>query len=471
MIQGTSFVKTVAVAVAVSMVCLSAGNASATNDENFQSMLTRTTGLFKTFDENALVPVVKQQFMLQVARAFYIANQKTAPASLKHEAALRVSDEDFEKWLANHWKDSGLANEPVDSAVLDNVTRIVLATLAPRSQFETAESNRVAKQLAENQYVGIGIQVRYIDDKAMIDEAFPGGAAFLAGAVKNDFILKVDGKSMVGLDLGEIIQFLRGPEGSEVSVVVQNQAADSEPRQLDMVRTVIPIPSVQGVKQNDDGSWRFMPLELGDSPEKTNQFAYLKICQVVGSTAAELKDAAAQILAAKATGVVLDLRELNSGELHQVNMMTDVLSEATSFGKLQVASGVTRELVSRSQSDFEGIPMVVLAPKQNVSGPVLALMVSLKHRENAQVLGDEFTSDLMCTASFDLPDNDGAIASLVYARLIPPGITGLKNERTDLLGHRLEQLSTVVHFAPDKTLDAKLDPMVQAVTELSALTD
>ena len=409
--------------------------------ETFSQLFQRVNNLFQTLDQNGLNPVVKQQFMLEVARAFFNTSGDAPPPELRHEVANLTTDADFEKWLAAKWMESDLASVAGknSSSIRDEISNSVLQQIDPVARFVTAKNNRVNKQLAENQYVGIGISVRWVDDKAMIADPFPGGAARKAGARPNDFIMTVDGQSMEGLDLGKIVDVLRGLEGTRVSIVLQNKDG-SKPRSLDMVRSVVPIPSIHGVVRNDDGSWQFMG---DDGPT----FAYMNVSQIVGSSSAELKEAAQKVIAKGATGVILDLRNVTDGDLHQANMIADVLCGKADFGTLETPNGQLRMLISREHSDFAELPMAVLSPPASVSGPILALLALLKKRPQTTVIGAPIQSNLNCLSSFDLPDNDGAIANLAYAKIVPL-LTGNLPGNRSAQDHNISRLNLVVHFEP-----------------------
>ncbi len=373
----------------------------------------RVQSLYQTFDQNYFRPVAKQQFMLVAVHSCYAVADRQPPEQLRYEVAQLTSDAELEKWLTTHWRAAleGIDEDP-DRPLLDRVSNRLLQQLDPGAGYASANDNRVQEQLAENQYVGIGIRVRFEDDKALIDYPFPGGTAHQAGARVGDFILEVDGESMEGLNLGVIVQRLRGLEGSSVSVVVQNKDG-SEARTLDMIRKVIPIPSVTGLRQYEDGTWEFMADEGG-------RHAYMAISSLVGSTSAELRDAVRKVADAGAEGVVLDLRQLTDADLHHLNMVADVLIGQGELGTLRLPDGQTRQLETRADSAFENMPIAVLTG-QRVSGPVFALLNALGQRERTALIGPVTTSALSCLDSFELPDGDGAIQRLPYAILIPAG--------------------------------------------------
>ncbi|MGI9517968.1 MAG: S41 family peptidase [Pirellulaceae bacterium] len=420
-------------------------------DEPAARFVQRVNSLYQTFDQNYLQPIVKQQFMLTAVDACYTVGGKQAPAGLRHEASQLANDGDIEKWLTSHWQ-AALENvdENPDRPLLDQICDRMLRSLDPRSGYVSARQNRVDKQLAENQYVGIGIRVRYEEEKAMIDYPFPGGTAHEAGARVGDFIIEVDGESMAGLDLGVIVERLRGLEGSEVTVEVQNQDG-SEPRTLHMVRKVVPIPSVTGVRQKEDGTWRYMP-------DRNGRYAYMAIASLVGSTSAELQDAVRDVAAEGAKGVVLDLRELNDAELHHINMVADVLVGEGELGTLNLPYGQTRTLMTRADSDFEGLHVAVLT-RERVSGPVFALLYALGQRNNTSLIGPATNSGLTCLDRFDLPNDDGAIRHLAYATLVPAGLGD--DEESAHLHNRQAGGAGVVRLPVDQELTSG-DPLVAA---------
>jgi hypothetical protein len=113
--------------------------------------------------------------------------------------------------------------------------------------------------------------------------------------------------------------------------------------------------------------------------------------------------------------------------------------------------------LTRDDTEFAGLPMAVLAPNQNVSGPILALLTLLKHRPNTQVFGVEIVSYLQCRGSFDLPDQDGAISNLAYARFTPD--MQYVAQDSHLPSQQLLEIAGQIRFAPHESVaDPKAVP-------------
>lgn len=93
-------------------------------------------------------------------------------------------------------------------------------------------------------YEGIGAFVTESKRGPMIDEVFIGEPADKAGLVEGDVILSVDGKSTVGLELGRVIEIVKGPPGSEVELLILSEG-ETAPRTLVITRATVPGPSLR----------------------------------------------------------------------------------------------------------------------------------------------------------------------------------------------------------------------------------
>ncbi len=380
-----------------------APTASVIDDETW----TFIDSMLATIERHALDAPVRQQMMLRTAQVFYQMGEKKAPAELRTEIAQLTTQDEFRQCIGKHWHQSGVSSWFEDTRHLDTLARMLLRKLQPQADFISAKEHRVRNQIKDNQYVGIGIQIRWESNLAMIDVAFPGGAAQQAGAKTGDLILKVDGQSMEGLNLGQVVEVLRGAKGTKLSVTVRHKD-ENESRTLNMTRDVVPIASLQGIRQRDDGSWEFVD---GSGP-----FAYMQVSSLVGSTAAELQQAARDVGDAAAKAVVLDLSQLRDADIHQATMFIDTLVGEMELGVMHSNDGTQRLLQSREDRLLVDIPIAVITADKT-SGPVLMLLNALQRRPHTTLIGPAVESDMMCFDSFELPDGLGAIDHLPYAHV------------------------------------------------------
>ena len=221
----------------------------------------------------------RQTMYLAATRAIYRAVDQVAPQQLAVEFSKISGDSELESAFSSHWK-SVKQRASGRIQLGDWALAGMLECVGLRNQYDPlAEQDKVSKQLSENQYIGVGIAVRMDSDFAEITNPIIGGPAHRAGAKPGDLIVAIDGQRTDGWQLGKVVTVLRGPIESKVSVSVRNKNGGDE-RELNMVRSTVPIPSVHGVQQKDDESWRISFAAHSD-------VAYLRLSDIVGSTAAE----------------------------------------------------------------------------------------------------------------------------------------------------------------------------------------
>ena len=191
------------------------------------------------------------------------------------------------------------------------------------SAFLTPEMVRMNKQQLQGHFAGIGAQVRMRDKLVVIVAPFDGSPAQKAGLRAGDVIFKVDGRDIAGETLEHAVAGIRGPAGTKVTLSVRDPGTDST-RSVELVRAVIHPRLV---------SWHLVP---------GTRIADLRIAAFSEGTAENLRRAIAELRAAGANAVVLDLRDNPGGLLEQAVAVAseflsggDVLLEKDSRGKLQ----------------------------------------------------------------------------------------------------------------------------------------
>ena len=93
----------------------------------------------------------------------------------------------------------------------------------------------------EGRYEGIGVEVRDVDDGALVVRVLPGGPAARDGVKAGDRIVAVDGKDITEADLDETSRLMKGPRGSRVVLSV---VRDGSPVQIETLRDRIDVAPV-----------------------------------------------------------------------------------------------------------------------------------------------------------------------------------------------------------------------------------
>ena len=212
------------------------------------------------------------------------------------------------------------------------------------------------EQLRGNRYVGIGIQLAGNEKEQFPQIVIPfrRGAARTAGAKPGDLMVEIDGKSTKGvLDLEKIVEWLRGEEGTPVTVVVRQPGA-AEPRTLKMVRAVIPLDSVLGYRRAGEDGWDYRI-------DRDAGIAYVWVQSIKSSTLHELRQVERRLRADGAKAVVLDLRfSAGDGHLHDVALLADGLLDGGLMWSVRGKDGKATEYRADREALFRGWPLVVL---------------------------------------------------------------------------------------------------------------
>ena len=224
---------------------------------------------------------------------------------------------------------------------------MVAAIDDPYTAYLDAETYQLSATSLEGGFSGIGAEVAVRDGFLTIIAPFPGTPAAEAGIKAGDIIIKIDGQPAAGMSLIEAVLKIRGPEGTKVRLLVLHQG-ETGPVEMEITRAEIKVPSV------------FFEMR-GD-------IAYLNITHFSQRTDEELPTALEGIVAAGATGIVLDLRSNPGGTLGAV---VDTASRFLSEGTVLMVVDNTGEqtaLEVREDKEVVDLPMVVLVDNYSASG-------------------------------------------------------------------------------------------------------
>ena len=175
----------------------------------------------------------------------------------------------------------------------------------------------------------------------------PDTPAEAAGVRPGDIILEVDGVSIRGLSLLEVVRLIRGDKGTVVTILLRHLNS-AEPVSIEIERDIIQLESVN------------LLMQVG-------RIGHLRLSGFTGSTNDELKEALERFERSQGVGIILDIRN-NPGGL--VSSVVDVTSQFIEDGLVlyQVdAKGNRRNWGVKSGGKALDIPMVVLVNEFSAS--------------------------------------------------------------------------------------------------------
>lgn len=209
------------------------------------------------------------------------------------------------------------------------------------SRFLTPDMVREQQTLVQGKFQGIGAEVEMKDGAVTIVAPFDNSPAQKAGLRPGDVIEKVEGQSVMGLQLHDVVQKLLGKAGTQVTITVLTPKTGHS-RDVTLTRQEITIQEV---------TWQQLP---------GTTIAHLRIASFSQTAQQDLRQALSQIEQQQLTGIILDLRDNPGGLLNEAVQITSQFLSSGNVVLVKDASGRETPLPARSGGVATTIPMVVL---------------------------------------------------------------------------------------------------------------
>jgi len=191
-------------------------------------------------------------------------------------------------------------------ALEDGVYRGLVEGLGdPYSVYYSAEELQTVMENTSGTFYGVGITVQLKQDtgKMFIVSVIEGSPAEKAGLMEGDYIVKVNGQDIVGMDLDSAVSLIKGEKGTEVNLTVERDGKEIE---LISKRDEINVDSVAG---------EVIEGNIG----------YIYISGFKGNTYDQFMKVYNNLRAQKISGLIIDVRDNPGGVLPVVEKLTDEL--------------------------------------------------------------------------------------------------------------------------------------------------
>lgn len=387
------------------------GGTIALADVSTQEVASRAWQITDAVLARHVEPPVRQAMILAGARTMALETRHALPPDLARRVSNLAGPEPLAALLDEILAAPKLADDPANPELVsipDERTPAeifldgVLSAVPGGAELLPEKERKVRESMAANLYVGIQIQIG-VDDKTKRPKflkVLEGGPADNAGARLNDLIEEIDGASTEGMRLSQVVDRLRGAEGTEVLVRFRRPSSD-EVFTKSMIRGTLPRATVEGVFPLPGKRWA-VRLE-GPAP-----IGYLKITEVSGSTPRELRAFAEQLESEGIKALVVDLRPTSSAGLHQAVLLADALLDGGVIGRVRTVDG-EKTYSAQPDSLFRGWPIVVLEAGTR-DAEVAWLCEALKDNERATILGEpNLPRDATVSEAVPLPGGDWSV--------------------------------------------------------------
>jgi carboxyl-terminal processing protease len=355
---------------------------------------TKTRGDRRNAVARALALVV---VLLATALGAYMVGRSQSPATLneKDQESLALYAEALDTVRKNYVDQKNIDPKKETYGAIEGM----LETLGDdgHTRFLTPEEREQNDRSLSGTYVGIGVQLEEKNGEVVVAAPIDGSPAEEAGIGSADVLLAVDGESVRGDEVSEVVEKVKGPEGTRVELTVRHEG---ERRTYDLQRAEINSPVA---------SWALIP--------GTN-VALVLLSSFSDDSAQELQNAFEKAKAAGAKRFILDLRNNPGGRLDQAVEMAGYFLEPESVVYIRKdASGGREEIKVEGEPESTDAPLAVLVDGGSASSSEI-LAGALRDNDRAPVIGETTFGTGTVLSEFVL--RDGSSILLGVAEWLTP---------------------------------------------------
>lgn len=256
----------------------------------------------------------------------------------------------------------------------------------PYSEYMTKEEFTALKNATSGHFFGIGVKFQQNQQgEILVNTVFEDTPAHKAGILTGDKLIKVDGKSVEGRKVQDVVAEIKGEENTKVEVEFYRVSTDE---------TI-----VKNIERKE------IKLQSVESNILENGIGYIKITEFTGETANQYKDAISKLEKEGAKALVIDLRDNPGGVIATtVSILDDILPR----GKVVYTkdkNGKAREWNSDEENQYRGKVAVLINENSASASEIFA--GAIQDFEKGKIIGKTSYGKGVVQQIMDLPDGSG----------------------------------------------------------------
>lgn len=272
------------------------------------------------------------------------------------------------------------------------------------SQYLAPKEYKALKNDTRGDFGGLGIRLSKVDGFITVMSPMPNTPAFEAGVMPGDRILFVDDQVLTGMELDEVVELMRGPVGSQVTITMSRKDEKTGEYKI--------LPDFHFKRKKivpEVVYYRMLPDQIG----------YIYLVDFSGHSSEEMKKALKDLTKQGMKGLVLDLR-FNPGGL---------LTGAADIAKLFLGANQMivytqgrkpefyQELKAGAKALYPDLPLVVLINQGSASASEI-VSGALQDNDRAVIIGQR--SFGKASVQQVVPLDGGAALRLTIAKYYTP---------------------------------------------------
>lgn len=276
----------------------------------------------------------------------------------------------------------------------------------PYSVYYNEEETKDLYETTEGEYSGIGAVLSQDLESGVITlvQIYEGSPAAKAGLKDNDILTKVGDIEVTGMDLSEVVTYIKGEKGTDVDLTVL-RGEDAEEITVTATRDTVEAQTV-----------KYEMLE--------GQTGYLSVSEFDSVTYAQYEEALNKLTDQGMTGLIVDLRNNPGGNLNTVCEMLDLVLPKGTIVYTEDKDG-KRETATSDDEHQINVPMVVLVNGNSASASEI-YAGAIQDYGIGKIVGTQTYGKGVVQQIFDL--GDGTSVKLTIAEYFTPNGRNIDGE-------------------------------------------
>lgn len=291
--------------------------------------------------------------------------------------------------------------------VLANVLKATASALDAHTAYFTPDEAEQFLIGVQQRLFGIGAALRDDLNGFTIVKIVPGGPAETSGVLKvKDRIIAVNGEPVVGLDITEAVELIRGEKGSPVTLTIVRDTSEDASKKLEQHMDI--------ALKRDEVVLKETRLESTLEPFGDGAIVYLRLYSFYqdpeSSSASDMEHEIRRLRdQVKIKGIILDLRNNSGGMLSQAVAVTGLFITKGVVVSIKDDKGQIQHLRDLNAETIWDGPLIVLTNRASASAAEIVAQ-ALQDYGRGLIVGDDRTFGKGTFQTFTLNnDQSGAV--------------------------------------------------------------
>ena len=313
-----------------------------------------------SYPEMVIIMIIAILFGFLIGNVVSFTKKETTNSSVPSELKEFV---DTYNDIVNNYYDKVNKEELIDAGIKGMINYLD----DPYATYFDGTSSTNFNQTLEGNYEGIGIEVTLDNSKVKITKVFADTPAKKAGIKVGDYITKVNGESVEGKSLSDVVSLIKNAKNKEVEITITR---DNQEKAMKVTRTTVDMPYTSSKVYEENGK----------------KIGYLKIEMFSNNITKQVKKELESLKKKNIDKLVIDVRDNPGGYLTQVTEILSLfMTKKDVIYQLQTKNNKEKVYSTSSKATYS-YPVVVLINENSASASEI-LASAFKETYGAEVVG------------------------------------------------------------------------------------